>query len=92
MKKVNSSLLFLDGKNLIGNGNSLAAQAKRSWPCGLMRARGVPAHLAVAMRQMWPSASRNGVGTPEHTYFAAQCLARTYPYQRFTPALTGDGA
>ena len=57
-----------------------------------LRPRGVPAQLAVSLRRMWPSASCKGVGTPESVYFAAQYPAYTYPCQRFTSALTSDGA
>jgi hypothetical protein len=53
----------------------------------------------MATRQVWPSAFLHGVGTPKWPRlapwsmdFAAQYLARTSPCQRFTVALTSDGA
>jgi hypothetical protein len=36
--------------------------------------------------------SENSVGTRDSSSFAAQWLAYAYPYRRFTPALTDDGA
>jgi hypothetical protein len=55
--------------------------------------------LALATHPILPSAYSYGVGTPEGLGrepegmdFAAQYLARTFPCQRFTAALTGRGA
>jgi hypothetical protein len=58
-----------------------------------LRPRGVLSRLALATRSVWPSACLHGVGTPEWSkVFAAQYPARTFPCQRFTPALTDNGA
>lgn len=48
--------------------------------------------LALTSDGILPSVVTEDVGTPEHVYFAAQCLAYGFPCQRFGPALTGDTA
>lgn len=55
--------------------------------------------LALATHPVLPSAFLHCVGTPkglglspEGMDFAAPYLARTFPCQRFTPALTDNGA
>ncbi len=55
--------------------------------------------LAMATHAVLPSADSYGVGTPkglvlahEGMYFAAQYPARTFPCQRFAPALAGNDA
>ena len=54
--------------------------------------RGVDLHLAMTVQSMWPSASLDGVGTPDEHDFAAQYPARACPCQRFAAALTSDNA
>jgi hypothetical protein len=49
-------------------------------------------HLALAMLQVWPSASPYSVGTPEKETFAAEYPACAYPYQRFASDLAGSNA
>jgi hypothetical protein len=55
--------------------------------------------LAMATHAVLPSADSYGVGTPkglvlahEGMSFAAQYPARTFPCQRFAPALAGNDA
>jgi hypothetical protein len=53
----------------------------------------------MATHSVWPSAVSYGVGTPEGLVlahegmsFAAQYPTRTFPCQRFAPALAGSDA
>lgn len=64
-----------------------------------LRPRGVRVHLAFTAHTVLPSARSDGVGTPDASgsrprvyYFVAQYPARIFPCQRFTPALTSNGA
>ena len=61
----------------------------RAWGLGPRRA---VAHLAMAMRAVWPSALLYSVGALDRKHFAAQYPARGFPCQRFAATLTGDAA
>jgi hypothetical protein len=58
----------------------------------LHRPRGVPWQLAITLPGMWPSAFRDGVGTPNPLISRLTDPACTYPCQRFTDALTNASA
>jgi hypothetical protein len=59
---------------------------------GVYRPRLALVHLAFAVQEMLPSDSVHIVGARDSFVFAAQYPAYTCPCQRFTPALTNDGA
>jgi hypothetical protein len=59
---------------------------------GFHRPRGVHQQLAIALPAMWPSALRDGVGTPNRLISRLTSPACTYPRQRFTDALTNASA
>lgn len=50
------------------------------------------AALAMTRRLVLPSAFLYGVGALDRKHFAAQCSARVFPCQRFTPILADDDA
>ena len=58
----------------------------------VLRPRGVHQQLAKALPAMLPSASLNDVGTPKPLISRLNSPACTYPYQRFTDALTDANA
>jgi hypothetical protein len=65
---------------VLAHGDSAHAQ--------VLRPRGVRRQLAVTLPTMWPSASGDGVGTPEMVISRLNSPACTYPCQRFARALT----
>jgi len=59
---------------------------------GFHRPRGARRQLAITLPPMWPSAFRDGVGTPMPLISRLTSPACTYPCQRFTDALTNASA
>jgi hypothetical protein len=58
----------------------------------VLRPRGVRRQLAVTLPTMWPSASGDGVGTPEMVISRLNSPACTYPCQRFAHVLADANA
>ena len=57
-----------------------------------LRPRGVRQQLALALLAMWPSASWDGVGTPDSVITRLNSPVCTCRYRRFACTLTGTDA
>ena len=60
----------------------------RAW---VLRHRGIPAPLAIAVGRMLPSALSDDLGIPNDVLSMLNSPARTRPCQRLTPALADRG-